>query len=72
MLYSIELHIGITPSISLILSICVLFISVMQFANDEQFSNITCLSLSSAGLAGAIAPAPVTAVVPSTNIYASL
>ena len=33
MLYSIKLHIGITKSFSLALSICVLFVSLMQSVN---------------------------------------
>ena len=43
-LYSIKLYIGITASMSLALSICVLFISLMQPVNGAQFLNTTTLS----------------------------
>ena len=44
---------------SLALSICVLFFSLMQLMNGAQFLNATPLSLSSACLAAALSPAPV-------------
>ena len=47
---------------SLALSTCVLFISLMQLVNGVQFLNAT--PLSSACLAAASAPAPVIAIVP--------
>ena len=43
---------------SLALSICALFISLMQLMNGAQFLNATPLSLSSC-LAAALSPAPV-------------
>ena len=57
---------------SLSLSICVLFISLMQLVNGTQFLNATTLSLSSTCLASALSPAPVIVVFPLTRIYASL
>ena len=57
---------------SLALSTCVLFISLMQSVNGAQFLNATPLSLSSACLAAASAPSPAVAIVPLTRIYASL
>ena len=57
---------------SLALSICVLFISLMQLINGAQFLNATPLSLSSACLAAASAPSPAIVIVPLTRIYASL
>ena len=53
---------------SLALSTCVLFISLMQLVNGVQFLNATPLSLSSACLAAASAPAPVIAIVPLTRM----
>ena len=47
---------------SLALSTCVLFISLMQLVNGAQFLNATPLSLSSACLVAASAPAPVVIV----------
>ena len=40
-----KLYISITTSISLALSICVLFISLMQSVNGAQFLNISSFSL---------------------------
>ena len=57
---------------SLALSICVLFISLMQLIKRAQFLNATPLSLSSAHLAASSAPLPLITVVPLTRIYASL
>ena len=57
---------------SLALSICVLFISLMQLVNGAQFLNATPLSLSSARLAAALSAAPVIFTFPLTRIYASL
>ena len=57
---------------SLALSTCVLLISLMQLINGGQFLNATPLSLSSACLAAASAPAPVIVFVPLTRMYASL
>ena len=57
---------------SLALSTCVLFISLMQLIKGAQFLNATPLSLSSACLAAAPAPAPVIVILPLTRLYASL
>ena len=57
---------------SLTLSTCVLFISLMQLVTGGQFLNATPLSLSSACLAAASAPAPLIVIVPLTRMYASL
>ena len=48
---------------SLALSTCVLFISLMQLVKGAQFLNATPLSLSSACLAAASAPAPLIVIV---------
>ena len=56
----------------LALSICVLFISLMQLVNGVQFLNATLLSLLSACLAAASSPAPVIVIFPLTRIYALL
>ena len=56
---------------SLALSTCVLFISLIQLVNGAQFLNTTPLSLSSACLAAALSPAPAIVIVPLTKIYAS-
>ena len=66
-----KLYIGIITSISLALSISVLFISLLQLVNGGQFLNITPLFLSSDCLAEASSPAPVISIVPLTIIYAS-
>ena len=61
---------------SLALSTCVLFISVMQLLNGAQFLNATpfsfTLSLSPACLAAALSQAPVIVIFPLTRIYALL
>ena len=57
---------------SLALSICVLFISPIQLVKGAQFLNATPLSLSSACLAVASAPAPVIVILRLTKRYASL
>ena len=57
---------------SLALSICVLFISLMQLIKGAQFLNDTLSSLSSACLAAASAPLQLIVIVPLTRIYASL
>ena len=57
---------------SLALSICVLFLSLMQLIKGAQFLNDTPLSLSSACLAAASAPLPIIVIVALTRIYASL
>ena len=55
---------------SLVLSICVLFISFMQLGTEEQFLNITFRLLL---FAAALSPVEfATDIVPSTCIYASL
>ena len=64
MLYSIKLYIGITISTSLALSICVLFISLMQSVNGAQLLNITFLL----ALFGAATVVSATVIVPLTNI----
>ena len=53
---------------SLALSICVLFISLMQLVNGVQFLNATSLSLSSASLPAALSPAPLIVIFPLTRI----
>ena len=55
---------------SLALSICVLYISLMKLIKGAQFLNATPLSLSSACLPAA--PLPLIAIVPLTRIYESL
>ena len=57
---------------SLVLSVCVLFISLVQLVNGAQFLNDTPLSLSSACLAAALSPAPVIVIFPLTRMHASL
>ena len=57
---------------SLALSTCVLFISLMQIIKGAQFLNATPLSLSSACRAAALSPSPVIVILPLTRIYASL
>ena len=52
---------------SLALSVCVLFISLMQLINGEQFLNITCIFLFLPPAANA-----ATVIVPLTSIHASL
>ena len=56
---------------SLALSICVLFISLIQLVKGAQFLNTTPSSYSSACLAAASSPAPVIVIVPLTKIHAS-
>ena len=55
---------------SLGLSICVLFISLMQLLNGAQFLNATPLSLSPTCLAAASFPVPVIVIFPLAKIYA--
>ena len=62
---------GITISISCVLSMSVLFILLMHLVNGAQFLNITPLFLSSKFLAAASCPSPVIVIVPLTNMYAS-
>ena len=57
---------------SLALSTCALLISLIQLINGAQFLNATPLSLSSACLVAAPAPAPVIVIFPLTRTYASL
>ena len=84
-LYSIKLYIRFTISISLAISISVLFISVLQLIKGAQSLNITTLFLSSACLAanncaavvgaagsGSAPPSPVINILPLTSIYGSL
>ena len=67
-LYSIKLYIEITTSMSLALSISVLFFLFMQPLFAAQFLNINCLSLL---FLAASAPAVfATDIVPLTSIYA--
>ena len=49
----------------------VLFIQPMHLVNGAQFLNVTPLSVSSACLSPALAPAPVIAIVPLTSMYDS-
>ena len=49
----------------------VLFILVMHLVNGAKFLNVTPLFLSSARLAAAPSPAPVTVIVPFTSMYES-
>ena len=58
-------------SISLALSISLLFISLLQLINGAQFLNITPLFLLSACLAVASAPAPVIVFLTLASIYVS-
>ena len=58
-------------SISWALSMSVLFILLMHLVTGAQVLNITLLSLSSACLAWALAPAPVIVIVPFTSKYES-
>ena len=60
-------YICITTLMSLALSICVLFISLMQLLNGAQLLNTTCLLLFSPPAANV-----ATIVVPLTNMYTSL
>ena len=56
---------------SLALSTCVLFISLIQLVKEAQLFNTTPLYLSSACIAAASSHAPVIVIVPLTKIYAS-
>ena len=67
-LYCIKLYIGIPISISLALSISVLFISLLQLIKGVHFLNITPLFLSTC-LAAASSPAPVIFIVPLTSMH---
>ena len=69
-LYPIELYIGITISMSLALSFCVLLISLMQLVNGAQYLNNTSLLVlfTSASAAAVL----LTVIVPLTRIYALL
>ena len=49
----------------------VLFILLMHLVNGVQFLNVTPLSLSSAFISPALAPAPVIVIVPLTSMYQS-
>ena len=60
-----KLYIGITTSMSLALSICVLLISLMQLVNGAQFLNTTCMLLFPPLAADAS-----TVIVLFTSIYA--
>ena len=71
-MYSVKLDIGITASISFALSIWVTLILLMQSVNGTQFSNITFLFLSLACFAASSSPSLLIAIVPLTNMYASL
>ena len=68
--YSIRLYIGITTSISLASSTCVLLISSMHLINGAQFLNLTFLL----GLFAAASAAAVleTLIIPLICMYASL
>ena len=67
-LYSIKLYIGITKSMSLALSISVLFVSLMQSVNGAQHLIIIFFLLF-----GTVAvPAFATVIVPLTSMYALL
>ena len=66
-LYSIKLCISITTSMYLALSICVLFILLMQLVNGAQFLNTTYISLFPLPFANAS-----TVIVPLTRIHTSL
>ena len=66
----ILLYTGITISISLVLSTCLLFISLMQLVNGAQLLNITLsLVLFAAAPAAAVL---LTVLFPLASIYASL
>ena len=66
-LYSTKLYVGITTWMSLALSVCVLFISLMQSVNGAQFLHTNCILLFSSPAATS-----ATVIVPITRIYASL
>ena len=68
-LYSIKFYIGITISISWVLSTCVLSVSLMQLVNGAQFSNTYLLVLFAAASSAAMFR---TAIVPLKCMYASL
>ena len=68
--YCYKLYIGITISISLALSTCVLFISLMQLKNGAQFLNITFLLVLFA--AAPTSDVSSTVIVPLISMYASL
>ena len=63
---------GITRSRFLIVSICVLFILLMQSANGAQFFHITCLFSLGMVLNAVVAPNPATVMIPLTSVYGSL
>ena len=67
-LYSIKLYIGITKSMSLALSISVLFISLMQSVNGAQHLIIIFFLL----FETVAVPAFATVIVPLTSMYALL
>ena len=69
LLYSIKLYIGIITSICLALSVCVLFISLMQSVNGTQFLNTTSLHHYLVLLVLVLVKIDV---VPLTSIYALL
>ena len=52
--YSINLYTGITMSMSLALSICVFFISLMHLVNGVQFLNVIFFLLFAAAPAAAV------------------
>ena len=71
-IHSIKLYIIITILMFLVLSISILFMSLLQLINGGQFLNITPAFLSSACLAAASSPMPVIAILPLISMYASL
>ena len=68
-LYSIKLYIGITMSICLGLSICVLFISLMELVNKAQFLVIILFVLFASAPTDAVFR---TVIVVLASIYESL
>ena len=66
-LYSIKLYIDSTTSMPLVLSICILFILLMQSVNGAQFLNTAPIPLFSLPAANYL-----TVIVPPTSIYALL
>ena len=57
--FYINLFIGIEISRSFVLSICVLFISVIQLVHGAQFWNIVWLLFPSSFFAASVSPAPI-------------
>ena len=72
MIHCIKLNIGTTTSVSLVLSICVLFISLMHSVNRAHFLNTYSLSLSFGIAGGGGGGTGAIDIVPLTSTYGSL